>query len=394
MAPGQPVPLSVLDLTPISSGDDVAGAVGKTIDLARHAEAAGYARYWLAEHHLSPGVAGANPALLIALVAAATARIRVGSGAVQMGHRTALSVVEEFGLLAALHPGRIDLGVGRTPARSKRRPEPALAGTPGGPADPAPQPAPQPAPPRSARHTANGLLLPAPFPVAALLASPRFALQGALLRQPNAEPQGYAEQIDDMLALFEGDYRSPDGVDVHATPGEGADLQVWVLGSSAGESAEAAGARGLPFGANYHVSPGSVVEAVEAYRAAFRPSRYLSQPRVLVSADVVVAAADATARELASPYPLWVRSIRAGEGAIPFPTPAEAAAHVWTAADRALVVDRVDTQFVGAPDTVVERLRVLQEATGADELLITTITHDHADRVRSYQLLARAWGTR
>jgi alkanesulfonate monooxygenase SsuD/methylene tetrahydromethanopterin reductase-like flavin-dependent oxidoreductase (luciferase family) len=376
-----PVPLSVLDLTPIASGDDLAGAVGKTIDLARRAEAAGYARYWVAEHHLNPGVAGATPALMIALVAAATDRIRVGAGAVQMGHRPALPVVEEFGLLAALHPGRIDLGLGRTVMRAKR---------PGAPDGPPPGP-PKPArPPREARHTPNGLLLPAPFPLAALLASPRPALQAAMLRQPDARTPPYAEQIDDVLGLLAGDW-SADGVDMHATPGEGADVEVWILGSSAGESAEVAGARGLAFGANYHISPTSVVEAVEAYRTAFRPSRHLAEPRVLVSADVVVAADDATARELASPYPLWVRSIRTGAGAIPYPTPAEAAAHQWTEQDRALVADRVDTQFVGSPATVVQRLHVLREATGADELLVTTITHDHADRVRSYELLAEAW---
>jgi alkanesulfonate monooxygenase SsuD/methylene tetrahydromethanopterin reductase-like flavin-dependent oxidoreductase (luciferase family) len=130
---------------------------------------------------------------------------------------------------------------------------------------------------------------------------------------------------------------------------------------------------------------------VEAYRRAFRPSARLAAPLVLVSADVVVAPDDESARRLASGYAPWVRSIRSGEGAIPYPTPEEAARHPWSAEDRALVADRVDTQFVGSPETVVERLRVLRDATGADELLITTITHGHQDRVRSYELLARAW---
>lgn len=177
-------------------------------------------------------------------------------------------------------------------------------------------------------------------------------------------------------------------------PGEGADLQVWILGSSAGISAQVAGAGGLRFGANYHVSPATVLEAAEGYRAAFKPSAELDRPYVSVSADVVVAEDEARARELAAGYGLWVRSIRSGEGAIPFPTPDEARAHRWSDADRELVADRTETQFVGSPGSVADQLEVLRDATGADELLITTITHDHADRVRSYELLAEEWARR
>lgn len=166
---------------------------------------------------------------------------------------------------------------------------------------------------------------------------------------------------------------------------------MWLLGSSGGESAQLAGARGLPFAANYHVSPASVLDAVAAYRAAFRPSATLAEPYLVVSADVVVADTDAEARRLATPYGPWVRSIRSGAGAIPYPSPEQAAALPWTDADRQLVADRLDTRFVGAPETVAERLRTLRDVTGADELLVTTITHDHADRVRSYQLLAKEW---
>ena len=137
-----------------------------------------------------------------------------------------------------------------------------------------------------------------------------------------------------------------------------------------------------------------MLEAVAGYRAAFRPSADLDRPYVSVSADVVVAPDEATARELATGYGLWVRSIRSGEGAIPFPAPRQARAHAWTAADRELVADRVDTQFAGSPPQVADDLERLQEATGADELIITTITHDHADRVRSYRLLAAEWQRR
>ncbi|WP_306319010.1 MULTISPECIES: MsnO8 family LLM class oxidoreductase [unclassified Streptomyces] len=369
------IPLAVLDLVPIPSGATAADALRNSIDLAQHAERLGYARYWFAEHHLNPGVAGTSPAVVLALTASATDTIRLGSGAVQLGHRTALSTVEEFGLLDALHPGRVDLGLGRSGGRPPAQPAAtAPSGTP-----------------VVEGRAPNGLVIPPRFSFEHLLGSPRVALQRKLLQQPGAQAQDYAEQIDDILALLAGTYRSADGVEAHVVPGEGADVEVWILGSSGGESAEAAGARGLPFAANYHVSPATVLEAVEGYRSFFKPSAALDEPYVSVSADVVVAEDDATARELATGYGLWVRSIRNAEGAIDFPTPQEARAHAWSEADRALVQDRLDTRFVGSPKTVARRLAQLQEATGADELLITTITHDHADRVRSYELLAEEW---
>ena len=151
---------------------------------------------------------------------------------------------------------------------------------------------------------------------------------------------------------------------------------------------------GLRFAANYHVSPATVLEAVDGYRAAFRPSAELDRPYVSVSADVVVADTEAAARELAAGYGLWVRSIRTAEGAIQFPTPEQARRHVWSDADRELVADRIDTQFIGTPGQVADQLERLRDATEADELIITTITHDHADRVRSYQLLAEEWARR
>jgi alkanesulfonate monooxygenase SsuD/methylene tetrahydromethanopterin reductase-like flavin-dependent oxidoreductase (luciferase family) len=370
-------PLAVLDLVPISSGSTPAEALRNSIDLAQEAERLGYVRYWFAEHHLNPGVAGTSPAVLLALTAAATSTIRIGSGAVQMGHRTALSVVEEFGLIDALHPGRLDLGLGRSGGKSKG--DPVLVGPPhlGG-----------------GSQTPNGLLIPPKFNVEKLYGSPRFAMQKALLQLPGAHSQDYGEQVSDVLALLRGTYRSADGEHGRAVPGEGAQLQVWILGSSGGQSAEVGGSNGLRFGANYHVSPATVLEAVDGYRAAFRPSADLDRPYVSVSADVVVAEDEATAKELAAGYGPWVRSIRSGEGAINFPTTQEAHEHVWTDADRELVADRVDTQFVGSPTKVADKLEQLRDATGADELLVTSITHDHVDRVRSYQLLAEEWQRR
>jgi alkanesulfonate monooxygenase SsuD/methylene tetrahydromethanopterin reductase-like flavin-dependent oxidoreductase (luciferase family) len=370
------IPLSVLDLVPIASGSTAATALRNTLDLAQRAEAAGYTRYWIAEHHLNPGVAGVAPALVVSLVAAATEHIRVGSGAVQLGHHTPLSVVEQFGIVDALHPGRIDLGLGRS---GFRRPPPAGADAPVVP---------------PGFTTPRGLVIPEKPSLGALLLSPRYAAQRTLLQQPGAETPPYEEQIAEILALLRGEYCSDDGYPVSATPGEGAQVEVWILGSSGGDSAQLAGELGLPFGANYHVSPATVLEAVESYRRAFRPSTALAQPHVLVSADVVVAPDDATARELATGYGLWVLSIRSGQGAIDFPTPKEAAEHEWSADELDLVADRIATQFVGSPSTVADQLQVLADETGADELLITTITHDHADRVRSYELLAHEWDQR
>jgi alkanesulfonate monooxygenase SsuD/methylene tetrahydromethanopterin reductase-like flavin-dependent oxidoreductase (luciferase family) len=372
-------PLTVLDLVPISSGSNATQALRNSIDLAKQTERLGYTRYWFAEHHLNPGVAGTSPAVVLALTAAATSTIRLGSGAVQMGHRTALATVEEFGLLDALYPGRFDLGLGRSGGRPREPKAPALAGG---------------AATVAGGRTPNGLLIPPRFSIQRLLGSPRFAMQKRLLQLPHAEPQNYTEQVGDVLALIAGTYRSPEGEEAHVVPGEGAALEIWILGSSGGESAEVGGANGLRFAANYHVSPATVLEAVDGYRAAFQPSAELSRPYISVSADVVVADTEAAARELAAGYGPWVRSIRTAEGAIQFPTPEEARRRLWSEADRELVADRVDTQFVGTPGQVADQLERLRDATEADELIVTTITHDHADRVRSYQLLAEEWDRR
>ena len=275
---------------------------------------------------------------MLALTAAATSTIRIGSGAVQIGHRTALSTVEEFGLIDALHPGRLDLGLGRSGGRpprpqDRRGPRRPRARAVARPARAMPRRA------TGGRRTACSSRRSSI--VAQLLGSPRFRDAEGAAAAPRRQSQDYGEQVGDVLALLRGTYRSPDGVQGRAVPGEGAQLQVWILGSSGGQSAEVGGSNGLRFAANYHVSPATVLEAVDGYRAAFRPSADLDRPYVSVSADVVVAEDEATARELATGYGLWVRSIRSGEGAIEFPTPQEARAHAWTDDDRELVADRV-----------------------------------------------------
>ncbi|OAA19802.1 luciferase family oxidoreductase, group 1 [Frankia sp. EI5c] len=399
----------MLDLAPLISGSSAADALRNTVDLARNAEKFGYRRYWLAEHHLTPGVASAAPAVLIGLVAAATERIRVGSGAVQTGHHTAVVIAEEFGTVAHLHPGRVDLGLGRSSigrllelaARAGGGAKAAGGGAgaagkaAGGDAASASGPAAEPTagkPPGAASKPAarvvEGLLVPAP--PALTFDVERLGRQLRLVGFREDPDDDYSGLVRDIQAFIAGSFRTEDGTVLSAPAAQGADLEIWILASSAGGSARTAAELGLPLGANYHVAPWGVLDTVEAYRAAFRPG-VLAKPWVMVSADVVVGPDDASARRLASGYGAWVASIRAGQGAIPYPSPEEAAAAGLSEADRALVADRVDTQFVGSPETVVRGLRTLRDVTGADELLITTITHSHADRVRSYELLAEAW---
>ncbi|MGV9666781.1 LLM class flavin-dependent oxidoreductase [Nocardia niigatensis] len=367
-------PLSVLDLAPISTGSTARQAVRNSIDLARQAERLGYHRFWVAEHHFVR-VASAAPATLIGLIAAATESIRVGSAAVQLGHHTSASVVEAFGTIDALYPGRLDLGLGRSGHRGDQL---RSAGVP---------PVPAPERPTEVR---DGVVIPPPFFPGRLLDFSRVRAGLGALHLPGAQPLPYTEQVEDIRALLAGTYVSPEGVELHAVPGEGADVQLWLFGSSGGESAQLAGRLGLPFAANYHVSPGTIVETVDAYRAAFRPSARFPRPYLVVSADVVVAEDDATAQRLAATYGHWVYSIRSGAGAADYLDPETAPP--LSDQQRRLVDDRVTTQFVGSPATVAERLRGLRKLTGADEILVTSVTFDHADRVNSHRLLAREWG--
>lgn len=366
-------PLSILDLAPISAGSDAPTALRNTIDLARHAEEWGYKRYWLAEHHFA-AVASSAPATLIGQIAAATTKVHVGSAAVQVGHTTALAVVESFGILDALYPGRIDMGLGRS---GQRRNEAATSPVAGSECAPRPW------------REVDGLVIPAPFDQTPLMKSERMRAQAAVLTQPCAQPPDFADQVADIEAMLDGTY-AVDGHELQAVPGVHAQLTPWIFGSTKGQSAEVAGARGLPFVASYHITPGTALDAITAYRNAFRPSARLAQPYVVVSADVVVAEDSATARYLASSYGHWVYSIRSGHGAIPYPDPDFC--EPLTEAQHALVADRTATQFVGNPDEVADRLELLCRVTGADELVITSVTHRHVDRLRSHELIAKRWG--
>jgi alkanesulfonate monooxygenase SsuD/methylene tetrahydromethanopterin reductase-like flavin-dependent oxidoreductase (luciferase family) len=372
------VPLSILDLAPISAGSDAATALRNTIDLAQHAEQWGYRRFWIAEHHFV-AVASSAPAVLIGQIAAATNTIRVGSGAVQLGHTTAAAVVESFGMLEAFYPGRIDLGVGRSGQR-RRKPKRQDAQSPRPPATPKPPPQ---------WRDIDGVVVPPPFDLRTLLNVEKVGATQAILQQPEALAPDFDEQLGDILSMLSGSYQTG-GFDVHVVPGERSGLTLWVFGSSKGKSARTAGALGLPFVASYHITPGTALEAIEAYRDAFVPSATLSQPYVVISADVVVADDSATARHLASSYGHWVYSIRTGDGAMPYPYPDHCPA--LTAEQHAAVNDRLATQCVGDADEVTQRLAALQRVSGADELVVTSVTYRHEDRLRSHELLAKRWG--
>ncbi|WP_200870940.1 LLM class flavin-dependent oxidoreductase [Amycolatopsis keratiniphila] len=321
------IPLSVLDLSPVVAGGGVADSLRNTLDLARRTEALGYNRYWLAEHHNMPGIASSATAVMIGQVAAATERIRVGSGGVMLPNHAPLVVAEQFGTLEAFHPGRIDLGIGRAPGTDQRT---ALA-----------------------------------------------------LRGPGGlSAENFPQQFAELLAYFEhSDQRA-----VNAVTAEGNKPPVWLLGSS-GFSARMAGELGLPFSFAHHFSAENTLPAVALYRDAFKPSDVLDEPYVMLGVSVVAAETDERAQYLAAPSGLTFLSLRKGRP-IPLPTPEEAAAYPYTDIERVFIEDRASSSVIGSPETVHKGLETLLADTGADELMITTMVHDQADRVRSYELVA------
>lgn len=376
------VPLSVLDLAIVPDGGRGETAIQHAVALAGDLDRLGYRRLWFAEHHLSPGVASASPAVLAAAVAARTDRIKVGSGAVLLSTTSPLIAAEQFGTIAALHPGRVDLGLGR--AFGPPKPQPGQT---------APQP-PRPTVPGSDRaRDVDGLHIPATPP----LLRNDSELRERLLAQNEvigASRSGadFRTELELVLALRAGTFQNDQGQSYVSPPVQGSDLDLWVLASSPGESARVAGALGLPLAANYHVAPHTTVATVAAYREAFRPG-VLDEPYVLVSADVLLAPSDDEAERLGRGFAEWVLSIRNGAtGAVAYPRPENGCGRDRLSADEEEAVrDRLDTRFVGSPDTVVRRLEALQRVTGADELLITTETHDPAATRASYALLAQAW---
>ena len=329
------MPFSVLDLSPIPSGSTAADALHASITLAQHVESLGYRRFWVAEHHTMPGIASSAPAVLLAHVATATSRIRVGSGGVMLPNHAPLVVAEQFGMLDALHPGRVDLGIGRAPGTDQ--------------------------------ITAY-----------------------ALRRSVEAlSAEDFPQHLLELMAFFAGSF--PDDHPFHplvATPGRGQSPDVWLLGSS-DFSARLAGQLGLPFSFAHHFSAPNTMPALAAYREAFRPSERLAAPYAMLAVNVIVADTDAEAQWLAKSQDLSFLLLRSGRPG-PLPSPDEAAVYPYTAANLAQIASRRPSQFIGTPDAVRARLDALVAETGADELMVTTMTHDPAARHRSFALLAEA----
>ena len=331
-------PLSVLDLSPVDAGSSSGQALQNTIKLAQLADRLGYTRYWLAEHHNTSMLASSTPEIMIGHVAQATERIRVGSGGVMLPNHSPLKVAETFRVLEALHPGRIDLGIGRAPGTD-----------------------------------------------------PRTAL--ALRRSREAlRADDFPEQLAELLAFsgegkgFPGDhpFRTVQAIptDVHLPP-------IWLLGSS-DYSAQAAATLGVGFAFAHHINPNFAVPAIQIYRALFEPSEWLKESRVIVTTSVICADTDERAEELTSSMALaWVH-MRSGHSA-PLPSPEEAKAYHYTAEEQAIAREYRGRQTVGCPEVVREKLLNLTKETGADELMISSIAYGYENRARTYELLAEAF---
>jgi len=320
--------LSVLDLSPITQGADASTAFRNTLDLARHAERWGYHRYWLAEHHNMTGIASAATSVVIGHVAGGTSTIRVGSGGIMLPNHAPLVIAEQFGTLASLYPGRIDLGLGRAPGTDQR--------------------------------TAQ-------------------ALRRTLMGGADSFP-------DDVLELQSYFRPAVPGQAVRAVPGAGLDVPIWLLGSSL-FSAQLAAALGLPFAFASHFAPDHMRSAIDLYRSQFRPSEALARPYVMLGVNVFAADTDAEARRLfTSLQQQFVNLMRGTPGLLQ--PPVDSMEGRWTELDRARLEHMMSCSFVGAPDTVRQGLEGFLRRTGADELMVTAQIYDHAARLRSFEIVA------
>lgn len=323
------IPFSVLDLAPIPEGANAGDALRNSTDLARHTEHLGFNRYWMAEHHNMPGIASAATAVALAHVAAATDRIRVGSGGVMLPNHAPLVIAEQFGTLAALHPGRIDLGLGRAPGTDQR--------------------------------TARAL---------------RRDLEGSEHRF-----------IQDVLELQSWFRPAPPDQAVRAVPGAGLDVPLWLLGSST-YSAELAAELGLPFAFAAHFAPDMLGRALQLYRVRFQPSTQLAQPHAMVCLTICAAETDAEAAHLFTSHQQAFVNLRRGRpGKLPSPAPMDG---IWSAQEKAQAEHALMYAIVGAPDTIRAGIAAFAEEYRPDELMFTTQIHDHAARKRSYDLIAEA----
>jgi luciferase family oxidoreductase group 1 len=323
------IPLSVLDLAPIVEGSDAAEAFRRSVDLARHAEGWGYRRFWLAEHHNMPGIASAATSIAIAHVAAGTSTIRVGAGGIMLPNHAPLVIAEQFGTLDALYPGRIDLGLGRAPGTDQ-------------------------------------------------------ATAHALRRTLVGGPDSFPDDVEELLSYLRP---SAAGQRVRAVPGAGADIEVWILGSSL-FGAELAGMLGLPFAFASHFAPALFMEAVAIYRRSFRPSERLERPHLMLGVNVVAADTDEEAALLLTSLEQAFVNLRSGNPTR-LPPPLPGFAERLTEPQAALLHGILACAAVGSPDTVRRRLDHLIARSQADELILTSQIYDHAARLRSFELAAQ-----
>jgi luciferase family oxidoreductase group 1 len=320
-------PYSVLDLSPILQGGDAAQSFRNTLDLARHAEGWGYNRYWLAEHHGMPGVASAATAVLIGHVAGGTSRIRVGAGGIMLPNHSPLVIAEQFGTLESLYPGRIDLGLGRAPGSD----------------------------PLTAR---------------------------AMRRNLDSDADAFPQDVLELAAYFSDAPRQP----VRAIPGTGLKVPLWILGSSL-FGAQLAAALGLPYAFASHFAPGQLMDAIAIYRAHFRPSRQLAKPYVMLGFNVFAAETHDEAVYRASSMQQAFINLRSGRPA-PLPLPIEGFTDRIGPQEKALLAQVLSCSAIGTAETVRDVLDAFIERTGADELMLTSQIHDHAARLRSYEITA------
>jgi len=326
------VQLSVLDLSPITEGSDAGQALRNSLDLARHVEALGYQRYWMAEHHNLPGIASAATAVALAHVAAGTSTIRIGAGGIMLPNHAPLLIAEQFGTLAALHPGRVELGLGRAPG--------------------------------SDQITARAV---------------RRALLGGA--------ENFPQDVVELMAYFRP---AEPGQAVQAVPGAGLEVPIWILGSSL-YGAQVAAYLGLPFAFASHFAPAMMMEAMAIYRQRFRPSAQLAAPNVMLGITVVAAESDEEARFLYSSLQQSMLNNRTGRrGRVPPPVEGfEARLDPYA---RAILDDGLSFAVVGSPDTVRRGLDEFINRTGADELMVTANIFNHAKRKRSFEIVAEVQG--
>jgi luciferase family oxidoreductase group 1 len=321
------IPFSILDLAPITEGSDAAESFRRTLDLAQHGERWGYHRFWLAEHHGMPGIASAATAVLIAHVGNGTSTIRLGAGGIMLPNHSPLVIAEQFGTLESLFPGRIDLGLGRAPGSD---------------------------------HTTAR----------------------ALRRNLASDADEFPQDVMELMDYFADSPRRH----VRAVPGAGLKVPVWILGSSL-FGAQLAAALGLPYAFASHFAPQMMMQAIEIYRANFRPSDQLDKPYVMLGFNVFAAETDAEARWRATSMQQAFVNLRSGRPTRLKP-PVEGYLDLLGPGERGMLDSVLSCSAIGAPDTVGQQLKAFIERTGADELMITSQIYDHAARLRSYEIAA------